>query len=253
VADLFLMHGNALTPEELKSRVETLRSKPEYQAEPRPIVFNEAGSNVANLDAAVDADASWGYYDQGENNYVDGFQSPPVNWSINTSLKRSFFSRVRFYAHEGPSSDTAPPSAPSDLAAVAEAHDRIDLSWTAATDDVGVTAYDVYRDGWLLSSGVPSTSYADLTVTGSTTYWYEVVARDAAGNASTPSEAVWVTTPTEPSEHMFVDDFETGDLSRWTTSSGFSVQRDPHLRGPVRRPSCEQWIAIVRTTRPRCG
>lgn len=128
VADLFLMHGNALTPEELTSRVETLRSKPEYQAEPRPIVFNEAGSNVANLDAAVDADASWGYYDQGENNYVDGYQSPPVNWSINTSLKRSFFSRVRSYAHEVPSSDTASPSAPSDLAAVAAAHDRIDLS-----------------------------------------------------------------------------------------------------------------------------
>ena len=231
VADLFLMHGNALTPEELTGKVATLRSKSEYQDEPRPIVFNEAGSNVDLLDAAVSSGASWGYYDQGENNYVDGFQSPPVNWSINTDLKRSFFSRVRFYAHQGSSSDTAPPSAPSDLAAIAAAHDRVDLSWTAATDDVGVTAYDVYRDGWLLSSGVTSTSYADITVTGSTTYSYEVVARDAAGNSSTPSEPAWVTTPTETDEHLFVDDFETGDLSRWTTSSGFSVQRDTVYAG----------------------
>lgn len=96
---------------------------------------------------------------------------------------------------------------------------------------MGVTAYDVYSDGWLLSSGVPSTSYADLTVTGSTTYWYEVVARDAAGNSSTPSGPAWVTTPTEPNEHLFVGDFETGDLSSWTTSSGFSVQRDPVYAG----------------------
>jgi hypothetical protein len=36
----------------------------------------------------------WGYYDQGWNNYVDGFQSPPTNWSISTPVKGLFFEQV---------------------------------------------------------------------------------------------------------------------------------------------------------------
>ena len=43
---------------------------------------------------AISEYASWGYYDQGTNNYVDGYQSPPVNWDINTERKRSFFKLV---------------------------------------------------------------------------------------------------------------------------------------------------------------
>ena len=41
--------------------------------------------------AALSEYASWGYFDPGKNNYVDGYQSPPVNWTINTERKRSFF------------------------------------------------------------------------------------------------------------------------------------------------------------------
>ena len=42
----------------------------------------------------MQAGASWGYYDQGSNNYVDGYQSPPTNWGINTAPKQAFFAEV---------------------------------------------------------------------------------------------------------------------------------------------------------------
>ncbi len=38
--------------------------------------------------------ASWGLYDQGTNNYHDGFQSPPVDWAINTQREQDFFRLV---------------------------------------------------------------------------------------------------------------------------------------------------------------
>src|SRR6266576_2304944 len=45
------------------------------------------------------------------------------------------------------SNDTEAPSTPTGLAANAASPTRIDLSWNASTDNVGVTGYDVYRDG----------------------------------------------------------------------------------------------------------
>jgi len=39
--------------------------------------------------------ASWGYFDPGENNYYDSYQSPPVNWSINTERKQRFFNKIK--------------------------------------------------------------------------------------------------------------------------------------------------------------
>ena len=45
--------------------------------------------------AAITEYASWGYFDPGTNNYSDGYQSPPVNWGINTDDKRAFFAKVR--------------------------------------------------------------------------------------------------------------------------------------------------------------
>jgi hypothetical protein len=45
--------------------------------------------------SAVRSYASWGYFDPGKNDYENGYQCPPVNWGINTPLKRSFFNFVK--------------------------------------------------------------------------------------------------------------------------------------------------------------
>jgi acid phosphatase type 7 len=97
-----------------------------------------------------------------------------------------------------PPPDTTPPSAPTNLSAVAASSERIDLAWTASTDAVGVTGYRIYRNGSLLTSTGPLTTYPDTTVAPDTTYEYSVRAHDEAGNVSDPSNSDSVTTPALP-------------------------------------------------------
>jgi len=47
-----------------------------------------------NLRAAVESNASWGYFDPGEGDYEHGFQSVPVDWGLSTERKRAFFGTV---------------------------------------------------------------------------------------------------------------------------------------------------------------
>ncbi len=94
-ADFLLLHGNGVSdPKRIGDMVLQTRAVPGYT--PKPVLFNEDDhydfeKADNNFTAAVAAYASWGLYDQGTNNYQDGFQSPPVNWQINTQRKRAFF------------------------------------------------------------------------------------------------------------------------------------------------------------------
>lgn len=124
----------------------------------------------------------------------------------------------------GAGPDTTPPTAPQNLTASAPSSSQVQLTWTTSTDNVGVTGYQVYRDGNLIASLPAQTDYLDQTVSPSTTYTYTVVATDDAGNASQPSDPVTVATPAAST--MFFDGFETGDMSQWTTSTGTIVQSD---------------------------
>jgi chitodextrinase len=96
--------------------------------------------------------------------------------------------------------DTQPPTAPSNLAAAAASGSQINLSWTASTDNVGVTQYLVER-----CQGAGCTSFAQVGtstgttfnntgLTSATSYSYRVRARDAAGNLSGYSNVASATT-----------------------------------------------------------
>lgn len=85
--------------------------------------------------------------------------------------------------------DTTAPSAPVGVAATAVSSSQINLSWTASTDNVGVTGYNVYRNGALAGSSTGA-SYSDTGLVASTTYAYTVTAKDAAGNESAASSTV---------------------------------------------------------------
>ncbi|MEJ2286737.1 MAG: hypothetical protein P8X85_24450 [Desulfobacterales bacterium] len=87
--------------------------------------------------------------------------------------------------------DTQAPTTPADLSATVNAM-VVNLNWQASTDNVGVVAYQVYRDGSPIGSA-SSTSYSDSSVQASKTYRYTVDAQDAAGNSSNQSNAVTVT------------------------------------------------------------
>ncbi|WP_043433567.1 fibronectin type III domain-containing protein, partial [Cystobacter fuscus] len=69
----------------------------------------------------------------------------------------------------------------------------VTLSWSASSDNVGVTGYDVYRNGSLAGSST-STSYTVGGLSASTAYSFSVKAKDAAGNVSAASSTLSVTT-----------------------------------------------------------
>src|SRR5207253_1135907 len=71
---------------------------------------------------------------------------------------------------------------------------QINLSWTASTDNVGVTGYLVYRNAVLVKSLGVVTSYSDTGLAPTTSYSYTVKAFDAAGNVSAASNTATATT-----------------------------------------------------------
>ena len=108
--------------------------------------------------------------------------------------------------------DTTPPSAPSNLTATAASATSINLSWTASTDNVGVTGYLVQR---CQGSGCTNfvqigttagtiTTYSNTGLTASTSYSYQVQATDAAGNLSSFSNIASATTPATSSVVTYV-------------------------------------------------
>ena len=110
--DVSMPHGNGCIPETLKMKIQAIREEPEYKKRPRPILINEDSIFPENLITAAEEFASWGFYCQGygsnykdlkdwkikerENHFEDlsGFQTVPVNWSINTPIKRAFFEKL---------------------------------------------------------------------------------------------------------------------------------------------------------------
>lgn len=96
----------------------------------------------------------------------------------------------------GDTGDTTPPSQVTGLTATAAGTSQIDLTWDAASDDVGVAQYNIYRDGNLVATST-TTSYSDGGLSSGTTYTYEVSAEDAAGNEGARSASASATTDTD--------------------------------------------------------
>jgi chitodextrinase len=96
-----------------------------------------------------------------------------------------------------PTADTQPPTAPANLTATSISSTQINLAWTASTDNVGVTGYDIYRNGAKIAT-VTTTSYGNTGLAASTSYSYHVIARDATTNSSPQSNTATATTKAPP-------------------------------------------------------
>jgi chitodextrinase len=100
----------------------------------------------------------------------------------------------------GGGGDTQPPTAPANLATTGTTASSIALSWSASTDNVGVTGYQILRapgtsGGTFTQVGTSTTtSFNNTGLTASTTFRYQVRATDAAGNVSAVSNTVTATT-----------------------------------------------------------
>jgi chitinase len=94
--------------------------------------------------------------------------------------------------------DTTAPTAPTNLIASAATYNSVTLSWAASTDNVAVSGYDIFRATVLIGSTSGATSFNVTNLDPSTMYSFTVKAKDAAGNISTASNAVSVTTSPQP-------------------------------------------------------
>jgi chitodextrinase len=138
-----------------------------------------SGSTLSYVDNAVTSVATYSYA-------VDAFDAAGNHSAQSTPVSVT-------------TPDTSPPTVPAGLAATAVSPSEIDLSWTASSDNVGVTGYTVYRNGVALgTTGAGVTAWNDTAAAAATTYTYSVDAFDAAGNHSAKSAPVSATTPATP-------------------------------------------------------
>jgi chitodextrinase len=121
--------------------------------------------------------------------------------------------------------DTEAPTVPTNLVASNITENTIDLSWDSSNDNIGVTGYDVYQNGSMITN-VSSTTYQATSLTASTTYSFYVIARDAANNSSGQSNIVSETTlapdtqaPTNPTNLVATNTTDTTTDLSWNTST----------------------------------
>lgn len=129
---------------------------------------------------------------------------------------------------DGPTAvaDTQSPTAPLNLIASNITQNSVLLSWDASTDNVGVTAYQLYENGTLAQTNIAATSFTVSTLVVDTAYEYQVTAIDAAGNESnTSNTASFSTLPTpltfEP--NLSEMGIYTGDLGDLAPASGVQL------------------------------
>ncbi|MBP6884015.1 MAG: S8 family serine peptidase [Candidatus Pacebacteria bacterium] len=91
--------------------------------------------------------------------------------------------------------DTSAPTVPQSVVATLYSGSQVNVSWAVSTDNVGVTGYNLYRNGVKVWNGSAAT-YSDTSIQMGNTYAYTVSAYDAAGNTSNQSSASSVTTAT---------------------------------------------------------
>jgi hypothetical protein len=113
--------------------------------------------------------------------------------------------------------DTAAPTVPQDVTAIAQSPQQVLVSWRDATDaGSGIDGYDVFRDGAGPVATVANTVFTDLNLTPATTYRYTVRARDRAAPANMSAESA-------PAQAMTL-----GEPDSWTSPASLSVARVDH-------------------------
>ncbi|MBB6734676.1 DUF4832 domain-containing protein [Cohnella zeiphila] len=139
------------------------------------------------------------------------------------------FDRIRLNTGSSGGTDTQAPTVPANVAVTSATTSSLTLGWSPSTDNVGVTGYDVYRNG-VYAGTTAAAAYTDTGLASGTTYSYTVKAKDAAGNVSAASGAASGTTNASGGgSALLLDNFDnspawpgSNDLGKWTGANGFA-------------------------------
>ncbi len=194
---------------------------------PSNLSANVISSNQVNLNwtAATDNVAVVGYTilrnnviiaNSATNSFSDLSVSPNTSYSYavlayDAAGNLSLQSNTAAATTPATATDTTIPSTPGDLLATAISPSRINLSWSVANDNVGVTGYNIYRNNVLIATSSVN-SFANIGLSASTSYTFYVKAYDAAGNISAQSNVATATTLAIPS-HRDDDEDEDEDVN----------------------------------------
>jgi chitodextrinase len=144
--------------------------------------------------------------------------------------------------------DTTPPATPGGLTVTGHTSDSVSLSWNTATDNVGVSGYRILQVSSSTSIQVGTTGSTSFTVTGlgaSTAYAFDVVAYDAAGNVSQPSNQVTVTTDPPSSTTNLALHRPTSESSHTQTyASGNATDGDTTTYWESANNAFPQWVQV---------
>ncbi|SEG74760.1 CARDB protein [Actinacidiphila yanglinensis] len=151
------------------------------------------GSTDGSTFSDIVASAGYTFNPAGGNTVTITFNSTTtryvrLNVTGNTGWPAGQISEFEVY---GPTTgDTQAPTAPANLAYTQPASGQVKLTWSASTDDTGVTGYDIYANGTLRTSVAGNVlTYTD-SQPDTATVTYTVKAHDAAGNQSAASNSV---------------------------------------------------------------
>ena len=147
--------------------------------------------NQALEDWAIDMLLDWHYNIDPVDQYERDRNDAAYNFQGNAN---PFVDHPEYaYMIWNPTPDTEAPSTPTNLIASNPTDSTIDLSWEASTDNIGVTIYDIYMDGNYAFSS--NNTYATKTnLLPDVNFCFTVVAKDASGNESDPSNESCETT-----------------------------------------------------------
>ena len=127
---------------------------------------------------------------------VDGSNRLHISYYDSTNQDLRYTTNTVTGAAGGTLSDQSPPAAPTGVSAAPGSTSQINVSWAAATDNIGVAGYKIYRNNSYYStvSGATTTIFPDSGLTPYTQYCYAVSAVDTSGNESMSSNSVCATT-----------------------------------------------------------
>lgn len=106
--------------------------------------------------------------------------------------------------------DTEAPSTPNSLTSTSNTDTSVSLTWTASTDNIAVTSYDILNNNTVIGNTVDN-SFTVNNLTPNSVYSFSIRAKDQAGNTSNVSNTLTVTTNTTAIDYCSSQSSNTND------------------------------------------